>query len=268
MGNELPWEVIEKVCNQALIEKREYILSEDVFSAKIFSRALNALFRMLKNHPKYKETSSLHMLLGNFREKEDDSYGAISFYNRVIECGCIEGFIAAATAYNHMKKYDASLLILENGYSIYRDSTILEKLIHTLCMAGRADEAVPRYKELVSKKGDKIPPFLTYKKTIETDSDLGMFESMLVQYFADGKLVPSETFHALSISASEYIESSLLRDKRTLQTIHAQSLQEHTSQHAEILKRKLYLMQVDILILGNDRYLDSYLSEIEQLGIQ
>lgn len=101
---------------------------------------------------------------------------------------------------------------------------------------------------------------------MENDGELRLFEELVSEYITEGSFVPFEGLGTLAVAATYYIETSVWEEDRKLKTLSDKLLENWTSQDFDILKRRLWLMQTDILTLWNERYLEIYLADLKTLG--
>lgn len=140
---------------------------------------------MAKSHPLYKEMPELYLLMGNYEEVKEKPLNAIPLYNRAIEYGSIDGYLASANIYEQMGQYEWSIMVLETGWNIHSDTRLLTKLIYILCKIERSEAAIERYQELKKVDQDDIPPFLIFKGSIENDEELDVFEEVIAKYISE-----------------------------------------------------------------------------------
>ncbi|MDD2892130.1 MAG: hypothetical protein PHQ95_04140, partial [Candidatus Gracilibacteria bacterium] len=225
------------------------------------------LFRMLRVHSAYKNKVELLLMMGDYEEVKEKPSTAIPFYEQAMQQGSIVGYIACANIHEERGDYEQSLLVLEKGWSLYKDVQILGKLVSILCRVGKISEAREKYEELNRiNKGENVP-FLVYKGYIENDEELRLFEELVSEYITEGSFIPFEGLGTLAATATYYIEKSISEEDGKIKVLSNKSLEDWTSHDFDVLKRRLWLMQTDILTLGNERYLEVYFADLRKLGI-
>lgn len=271
-GGIISWEVITAVYTQAIQERDTYLLEKDEEAVKAISSSLDALFRMAKTHPVYKNMPELYLLMGNHEEVKEKPLNALPFYDRAMEFWLIEWYLASANIYEQMKQYEGSEIVLDSGWIIHGDTRLLRKLIYTLCRAWKIQTAMDKYQELRYQSKEEEVPFLVYKWSIENDEELDLFEDMIAHYIAEGTFIPLESLHTLVSSANQYIKESRYEENATIQTINNKPLEEWTVIDREdfiwAVQRRLWLMQIDVFTLCNPRYLEYYISDLRKFWIE
>ena len=138
-------------------------------------------------------------------------------------------------------------------------------MVSTLCKTKKINEAMERYEELKKQSKEEVPSFLIYKGIIENDADIKIFEEIMAEYFTERAFVPNKSMINLAKEAALYIEKEILFEEKKMNTSSNLSLEDWTPQNIASLKRWLYLIQTDILTLGNERYLEQYVIGIRKL---
>lgn len=112
----------------------------------------------------------------------------------------------------------------------------------------------------------EILPFVFYSNKIESDKDLREIEFVVTKYFFENELIPSKSIQKIVELAWEYIESEINKVNERFNDLKSdwyQYLSENwRNEYKSLVLRRLFLSQIDLFWLRNDRYLDSYLVDI------
>ncbi len=112
----------------------------------------------------------------------------------------------------------------------------------------------------------EILPFVFYSNIIESDKDLREIEFVVTKYFIENELIPSKTIQKIVELASEYIENEINKVNARFNDLKSdwyQYLSENwRNEYKNLVLRRLFLSQIDLFGLRNDRYLDSYLVDV------
>ncbi|MBP9779721.1 tetratricopeptide repeat protein [Candidatus Gracilibacteria bacterium] len=272
LGNSIDWSVVIEVIHKVIAERETCINQGDEESEKVMMKVLNSLFRMAIKHPHYKENEELYILMGNIEEIIENPYGAIKQYDVAIGLGSIEGYIASANTYESLGRDDMSVIILSSGYSIFKDIKILGRLISAYCKVGEKQKAMEYYCKLKEIEKDSIPPFIIYKGTIENDDELLELELIFIDYIKQGLYIPLESLHRLSISAGHYVADGAHRESQILDDLNKKDFEKWSdidgTNYIESFQKRLFYMQIDCITLGNHRYIEYYLRDVLNFGIE
>jgi len=147
---------------------------------------------------------------------------------------------------------------------------LLHGEIRARAKAGENILARARYQDLVTLRGltHAPDPFIVYQESVHSDQDLEEVEYFFAQYLQSDSLEPVPVLQTLATSASQYIAQEIEKESRTLAALNALPMSSYTIEDEELyiasLKRRLALMQTHIITLQDPRYLDHYLTEMEQ----
>ncbi|MDD3144774.1 MAG: hypothetical protein PHV23_01540 [Candidatus Gracilibacteria bacterium] len=271
-------EVINEVYRSTTLEMQDpEVIGDFEFMTEI-NRKINLLMSTAKKKEGYSENSKFLITLGKDYERKGDFYKAISIYDTLISNGDEIGYLYSALAYKELGKTEFAIILLENAYSIYGDKIFLENIIIIYNQLGNINNAKQAYLRLKSTvynengntKENVVLPFIMYSFIIEDDSDLKNFEVLMANYLLENELPVLEPLLKLSLVANDYIETNLddIRSKiDRFNNIGVNNLsKEDRVVYDELVLRKLYLMQVHISILKEDKYLGEHLSDLDILA--
>ncbi len=270
LGNGIALEVLRQVVEKAIDERMECDELGDVESSHVVDSSILSLFRSLQSYIDTWESSELHLLMGYYQESKWNLYKAIPYYDRAIEEGSIDGYLASARVYEELWEYNSSETVLDVWYALHKDKRLLWPLIRILCKFGKSREAYTKYLELKSQD-EGILPFIVYKDRVESDEELREVESIIASYVTEASFMPSEALAELSKCATNYVgeQVHVVNDRiwyLDKKSVDDWSEDEH-GEYTELIFRRLLLTQIDVLTLCNTRFVEHYLRDMRILGI-
>ncbi|MDD3793539.1 MAG: hypothetical protein PHI37_01910 [Candidatus Gracilibacteria bacterium] len=257
----------------AAVDDMSYALEDN--DTEFFDSLTNKIDLLFSNSHKshfYKNNLEYVLLLGKELERKKDYHKALELYNDLIGKGEPMGYLKAALIYKELGLKDFALSLLEDAYNFYGDNIFLENIVIIYCENGNLIEAKKVYYKLYSssKSGDNILPFFVYSFIIEDDSDLEKYELMMINYLNENYLTPLPVFKKLSTIVQSYIDLNLQvinLDLEKYKDIETSNLaQDDYLNFKNLYKRKLYLLQIGVTILKDDKYLNEHLEDIKYLG--
>lgn len=271
MGNAVSSEVLEKVCIQTLDARSRCMENWDEESIETLDLSMRALFRMIKKHPDLSQNQEILMFEWKFEEERGNLYGAISIYENGTQTWNSDAYRLTAQSYEKLGHLDMTCNVLEVGYQLTGDIWLLKNLIRANYKQGKHNHAFWLYSELGRcAPRDTIEPFIFYKECIESDGDIEELELMLASYLTEWTFIPSESLSLLSHEASIYIAEHIQRANSIIERLNRKSLEHYTKEEREeylgSMFQRLWYMQIDLLTLGNARYLENYLNDIRRIG--
>ncbi|MFA6091289.1 MAG: hypothetical protein WC774_05970, partial [Candidatus Gracilibacteria bacterium] len=270
-GNTISLEVLERVVQQAVREREQYLSSGDEKAAAYVVSSIENLFTMAQNHIQIQNNPELFLIIGNYKEMLGEQEEAIACYGKIIEKGNAKGYIALAKVYANLEQYEESIGLLNKGYALFRDADCLGELITVLCRTGEISQAETKYMQLKKLNTHNIPSFLEYKGTIESDTELFELENLITDYVRKEDFTPSKILHRLTISAHVYITNEIKKEGVKLNSINRKEKKDWKEydykEYSQSIIRKLHLMQIDIFTLGNERCIEQYLKDLQHIGI-
>jgi TPR repeat protein len=272
LWNKIDWENVAQIIRTAIDEKIACDNFWDEEASRVIIQSLKSLFKMAVNHEWYSKIDELYILMWDIEEIYWNTWKAIEHYSKAVELGSVWWYIALADVYMKRGQWEQCVKILEDGFFLTKDLKILSRLITALYTIGRNDESLNRYEELKKLDKNKIPPYIVYIWTIENDDELLELEVIFAEYLGQGNFIPLESFHRLSISASEYVSEWAHRMNERIDKLDKRDFESWTDEEGDdfiqAIQKRLYYMQIDILTLGNHRYLDYYLRDINNFWLQ
>lgn len=121
LGNSISFEVLTQVVEKAISERIECEELNDDESLYAIDSSIFSLFRMAKNHSELWSYPNLNFLIWYYEESRWNSHEAITYYDRVIESGNVDGYLASARVYEQLWRYDSSEIMLSRGYGLHKD---------------------------------------------------------------------------------------------------------------------------------------------------
>lgn len=267
-------EVINEVYRSTTLEMQDpEVIGDFEFMTEI-NRKINLLMTTAKKKELYSENSKFLITLWKDYERKWDFYKAISIYDTLISNWDEIWYLYSALAYKELWETEFAITLLENAYSIYGDKIFLENIIIIYNQLWNINKAKNAYLRLLNDtsntKENVVLPFIMYSFIIEDDSDLKNFEVLMANYLLENELPVLEPLLKLSLAANDYIETNL-DDIRSqidrFNNIWVNNLsKEDRVVYEELVLRKLYLMQVHISILKEDKYLWEHISDLDILA--
>lgn len=266
----ISYEIFEQVCSQAFTERAFCVEAGDEVWQQNLDTSLWALFQMVQSHPELSQDSRFSLLIWELEEERWNPYEAISLYDEAIVSGMVDGYRASARLYEKLDDLTMARQILEVWYQLTSDMRLLDHLIRIACLGGDYRYAVGLYSELKRDSEEPVLSFLLYKWKIESDRDLYELESLIAVYVSEGSFMPSEALFRLSESAASYITEKITSFNARIDALNKKWYNAWTDseilEYQTILIDRLQYLQIDIFTLGQDRFLERYLKDIDMIA--
>ncbi len=274
----VPVEVLNEVYSSTVLEMHDPEVKSDLEFMEVINRKINLLMTTANKKESYKENSKFLITLWKDYERKGDFKKAISTYDILISNWDEIWYLYSALAYKELWENEFAISLLEQAYNIYWDKIFLENIIIMYNQLWNTIKAKEFYSKLISTtynekwntKEKVVLPFIMYSFIIEDDVDLKNFEVMMANHFLGNEIVILEPMQKISLVANNYIEWNLevVRSKiESYNIIWVNNLSEHDRQEYDsLIIRKLFLMQVHITILKEDKYLAEHLSDLNILS--
>ncbi len=227
----------------------------------------------------YNENPSVYITLGSIYEGEKKVDLAIQAYKEAIILWSTDAYRYLADIYERLWRYSDSAEILKKSYDTTKDDGDLQRCITALSKSGRRKEAHGLYEKL-SRKYQRftdwdmrsiLQPFIVLTEEIRNDRDIREFETALTMYFSEGDFVVDTQVRNLAKNASIYISNEIESINKALAPIDRQPKKSWTDEqgqeYIQLIMRRLYLMQVHVIIIQSDKYLDMYLHDMREFVI-
>lgn len=235
------------------------------------TKKIDMLFSNSHKSHFYKDNLEYVLLLWKELERKKDYHKALELYNDLIWKWEPIWYLKAALVYKELWFYDFAISLLEDAYNFYGDNIFLENIIIIHCENWNLLEAKKVYYKLYSLSNNwkSILPFFVYSFIIEDDSDLEKYELMMINYLNENYLTPLPVFKKLSTIVQSYIDLNLQvinLDLEKYKDIESSNLtQDDYLDFKTLYKRKLYLLQIGVTILKDEKYLNEHLEDIKYL---
>ncbi len=271
-------EVINEVYANTISEMQNPEVKSDLEFMNEINRKISLLMNTANKKESYKENSKFLITLWKDYERKWDFQKAISTYDILISNWDEIWYLYSALAYKELWENEFAISLLEQAYNIYWDKIFLENIIIIYNQLWNTNKAKQYYSRLVSTtynekwntKEKVVLPFIMYSFIIEDDQDLKNFDVMMANHFLENEIVVLEPMQKISLSANDYIERNLeiVRSKiESYNNLWVNNLSQHDrEEYDSLVTRKLYLMQVHITILKEDKYLAEHLSDLNILA--
>lgn len=262
----IPQEIIETI----YISATQYLgLIEDDKHAWDIKYGISELLSMLKKNNSLIEGATMALIQWDFAEKQWDIYGAIEHYDDGLWCKDPRSYYRSAQLYTKLWQYDFAKNIIEMGYTITGDTSLL---LNSICMAKKEwdhDSIISWYNESKRVSPNEVWPLILYKEVIESDDDLHSAENIIAEFKKSWLLVPSPILTNIAKSGWAYITKTISQLNRDIDELNKKpsnewSIDDRISYRSMVLDRLKYI-QIDVLTFGNDRYVWHYLKEIDRM---
>lgn len=264
-------EVFWSIFQDAIFERNTCMENDEALAIQVIDKSIDSLFRMALKHPELREDGRLYMMFWKYQEIQWDNFKAIEYYNSASSYQHNHAYIALALIYEKMGALDMSMSILGIGYQLSGDIELLSEMVRLSCKMWDTTWALNLYWELQKKIKDKntVKPFIFYKWFVENEEDLASMEEALARALTQKNFVPTDDIVKLTVSASKYLETEIRKENKSIIEVNGieSSKWGDTEYHIynRAIVRRLWLMQIDILTLWDDRYLKRYLGDIHKL---
>lgn len=270
-------EVLNEVYSSTTLEMQDPEVKVDLEFMDEINRKISLLLSTANKKEWYRENSKFLITLWKDYERKWDFHKAISVYDTLISNWDEIWYLYSALAYKELWETEFALTLLEQAYNIYGNKIFLENIIITYNQLWNINKAKQYYSRLISTvynenwntKENVVLPFIMYSFIIEDDSDLKNFENLMANYLLENELPVVEPLLKLSFVANDYIVTSLddIRSKIDWFKDWVNNLsEEDRTIYDDLVLRKLYLMQVHLTILKDDKYLREHLSDLDILA--
>ncbi len=263
--------VIDATIWEISAKRAQCIMNGDNQAAEVILKILHQLYNIILADWEYQKKPGIYITIWADQERNKDTMSAIELYNEAMGLGSIDAYMYIASAYENQWSYAMSATILDSAYQLSGEIRFLHRLIHALCKSGKREEAYTYYLYLTSKSNSPMRPFIVYLEDVHNDSDLDAVSRLIIDYYSEWILDPSDSLASLAINSSVYIANEIEKESKIIGDLNAIFLDvwtdEHDTEYWRAISRRLYLMQTHIITLADPRYLGLYIEEMRRYTI-
>lgn len=252
------------------IEESKLSMNEEYSS--FISKKLNNLLSLSSSVDYYyKNPEFLYYLWSQYLDKWKINKAKIIF-EELIKLWDFRWYYLMWLYFRSIWDNDNAILNFEYSLKISNSFSTLNQIIIILCENWDYEKAKKYYDVLVKffSSNYDVLPFIMYSFNIEWEEDLFIIEQIFSKYLLWNDLIPSNSLSKMSLVASLYIDDKLEKINEKLLEFKQKWISTldpfEFKVYDEYIKMRLYLMQFDITILKNQKYLVNHLFDLETIA--